>query len=123
MSEQLKFETMTGPVGTFDISTVRTYSGGGGNNRSPFSPFGEADYADETPWPYEVMVFRSGSSRGLYHAPFGSKAEALNGHKLMVETIKLGTEFGGGVKGEFGVPSTTPEEWRLKQLAWRQVTK
>lgn len=52
------------------------------------------------------------SSKGLYHAPYATKDEAIAGHALMVETIKRGLEFGGGVTEDaFGTPTITPEEW------------
>lgn len=111
MATNIKVESVTGPLGTFDVSTIRTHAGGGNDYRPPHSPFSDSDYVDETPWPFEVMVFRQGSSTGLYHAAFATDKEALDGHRLMVETIRIGTEFGGGVRGPFGVPSITPEEW------------
>jgi hypothetical protein len=38
----------------------------------------------------------------------------MAGHQQMVETIKAGCEFGGGVCGPFGIPTMTAEEWNLR---------
>ncbi|MBZ5532587.1 MAG: hypothetical protein LAO20_14235 [Acidobacteriia bacterium] len=115
MSTVLRSEKVTGPLGTFRISTVKTLAGGGANDTR--GPFSDADYVDETPWPFEVMVFREVSITGLYHAPLASESEAIEHHALMVETIRKGLEFGGGVQGQFGTPSVTAQEWRDRMAA------
>jgi hypothetical protein len=121
LSEQIGYDVVTGPLGTFSISTIRTFSGGGGSNRLAAMPFlEEADYANETPWPFETLIWRGGGGPGLYHAPYATKDEARKGHALMIETVKLGTEFGGGVQGPFGNPSTTPEQWKARMQAQEQ---
>jgi hypothetical protein len=76
-------------------------------------PFTDADFESYTTWPFETMVFPKGSRRGLYHAPYATRQEAVAGHQLMVETIKKNLEFGGGVN-ESGNPLITPEEWRSR---------
>jgi hypothetical protein len=114
MSEQIGNVIVSNPQGErFRISTIRTFAGGGGDNHG-IGPFKESDYANETPWPFETVVFKEGSSRGLYHAAYSTKEQAESGHQQMIETIKKGLEFGGGVKGFWGIPSLTPEEWRLR---------
>lgn len=114
MATQIAKDDVTGPLGRFRVSTIRTLAGGGEVNVSAFSPFDDTSYADETPWPFETMIFSGNSSVGLYHAPYETEEESLAGHKLMVETIKKGAEFGGGVQGPQGIPSMTPTEWRAK---------
>jgi hypothetical protein len=111
MATQLAKDTVTGPLGTFRVSTIQTDAGGGEEYSSPFAPFSSSDYVSETPWPFETMIFRDGSSTGLYHAPYATKAEAVRGHAKMVDTIKQGIEFGGGVEGVFGTPSMTAVQW------------
>lgn len=110
MSTQVAHDVVRDPKGDpFLISTIRTVAGGGVD--ASFGPFSVSDYVGETPWPFETMVFREGSRKGLYHAAYATEAEALAGHAQMIDTIKRGLEFGGGVKGPFGLPSLTPEEW------------
>ncbi len=50
MADMLKRETVTGPLGTFDVSTIRTFSGGGEDFKPTLSPFADSDYAGQTPW-------------------------------------------------------------------------
>jgi len=117
MATQLASDTVTGPLGIFQVSTIQTDAGGGDEYRSTLSPFTSSDYVSETPWPFETMIFRYRSRTGLYHAPYSTKAEAMRGHAQMVETIKQGIEFGGGVKGVFGTPSMTAAQWEERTKA------
>ena len=104
---------VSGPQGDFEVSTVQTFAGGAADSRPTLSPFSLSDYADENPWPFETMVFRLGSSRGLYHEPHASEMQARDGHTYAVSLIKAGTLIEGtGVRGDFGVPSITPDEWK-----------
>lgn len=101
-------------VGKWSVSTVQTYAGGARDEPIGMVPFTPADYADETPWPYETMVFRGGTT-GQYHEPHASEAEALERHEAIVELLRDGKlEIGKGVKEPFGNPSTTPEEWAAR---------
>jgi hypothetical protein len=110
--EQLKTE-VSGPQGKFEVSTVQTFAGGAPEIGLWGTPFTTADYADDTPWPYETMVFRPGSSRGWYHEPHASEQQAKDGHAWVISHIKAGTlPLGSGVQGDFGNPSMTPDEWR-----------
>jgi hypothetical protein len=117
MATQLARDIVTGPLGTFRVSTIQTDAGGGKKFRPSFAPFSSSDYVSETPWPFETMIFRSDSSTGLYHAPYSTKAEAKRGHAQMVEAIKQGIEFGGGVEGVFGTPSMTAAQWEERTKA------
>ena len=120
MSTHLKHDLITGSLGTFRISTIQTFAGGGEDCQLPGFPFKDSEYASDSPWPFETMVFKEHSSRGLYHAPYSTKEEALAGHELMIKTIKQGAEFGGNVEGPFGNPSTTPEQWRERSAASKE---
>ena len=108
--------------GDWVVSTIRTDSGGADANYNSLSPFTSLDYIDETPWKFETMVFKQGSSKGFYHQPYAKLSKAKAGH---LEAVKLLTEnnleIGKGVKGTFGVPSTTPEDW-LKSQSNNQLT-
>jgi hypothetical protein len=117
VSEQIADNVVTGPLGKFRVSTIKTIAGGAPRSYAGPSPFTEADFLNETPWSFETMIFRDGSGRGLYHAPYATKEEAIAGHALMVKTIEVGAEFGGGVEGPFGTPSTTPEQWHERMCA------
>jgi hypothetical protein len=119
MSVKIAFDSIVKLDEIFDVSTIQTYSGGGGDNTSIFCPFSESDYAEDTPWPFETIVFRRPSSTGLYHAPYAAKKEALAGHADVVRRLAAGEEVVGGVKGPFGIPSITPEEWEQRQSAKR----
>ena len=95
------------------MSTIRTYSGGGGDNRPALCPFWESDYAAEEPWPFETMVFHEGSCKGLYHEAYASESEALAGHARIVANLSNGREFPGEtVSGPSGNPTLTAERWR-----------
>jgi hypothetical protein len=100
---QVRFTTING----FDVSTVSIDAMG----MSKLSPFTMADYADETPWPFETMIFKCGSSTGIYHKPHATKEEAIADHEKVVQRLKDGEQVSGGVRGVWGTPSTTPEEW------------
>lgn len=121
MSTSLKDEYVVGPLGgattarCFRVSTIRTVSGGGADYR--IGPFADSDWAESSPWPFEVMVFAPDSCIGLYHAPYETEEEALKGHQLVAETIKAGLEFGGGVEGPWGNPSTTADQWNARRAS------
>lgn len=119
MSEKIAFESVTAPNGTiYEVSTIKTFAGGAPDSKPRGSPFALSDYADENPWPYETMVFRPGSNRGLYHEPHASLKQAKDGHAYAVSLCRAGTlKEGHGVRGDFGVPSITPDEWRDRALA------
>lgn len=113
MSEQIAYTH----VGKFQVSTVRTVAGGAEEtpaNMLQLRPCSDRDYADETPWPYETMVFKGGAT-GLYHAAYATRAEARRGHAEVVARLKRGEEVVGGVQGQWGVPSLTAAEWRARQ--------
>lgn len=99
MAKQLAKDVVRSRGGKcFCVSTVQTVSRGG---------------QDETPWPFETMVFPEPGGRGLYHEAYDSKDQALTGHERIVELVRGGGELPAStVRGEFGVPSLTPEEWR-----------
>jgi hypothetical protein len=112
MSERIKFDQVSGPQGDFEVSTIRTDAGGAMASSCFGAPFSTADYVNETPWPFETMVFHPNSSRGLYHEPHRTKQQAEEGHRYAVSLIKSGTlTLGAGVRGDFGVPAMTPQEW------------
>jgi hypothetical protein len=115
MSEQIAFSEVTGPLGAFEVSTIRTLAGGAPSS-PPIGFFSESDFDSYLIWPFETMVFRPSSRRGLYHAAYSTKEEALAGHTQITETIRRGSEFGGGVN-EDGEPSLTAEEWALRMTA------
>ena len=86
---QLLHEKVQGPQGALSVSTVQTYAGGAPDQRPILSPFSTADYADETPWPFETMVFKQGGgSRGLYHRPYATESEARIGHSEIVKLCR-----------------------------------
>lgn len=103
-------------VGTWRVSTIQTFAGGARDERMFGCPFSLVDYADDTPWPYETMVFHvERGSIGHYHEPHESEAIALARHEAIVSLLSEGKlEIGKGVIGEFGNPSTTPEEWAAR---------
>jgi len=110
---KLLFNNVTGPQGVFDVSTVQTFTGGAPDVKPLGSPFSLSDYADENPWPYEPMVFWPDSSRGLYHRAYRDKKDAKKGHIEIVQACLDGVlPIGDGVRGDFGIPSLTPEEWK-----------
>lgn len=115
MSQQIALETISSPDGkVYLVSTIRTFAGGGGDNRGIFVK--ESDFESLTTWPFETMVFQEVSSRGLYHEAFASEAEAKAGHERIADMVRRGLEFPGlTVEGPFGNPTLTPEEWRSKQ--------
>ena len=113
---------ISGPQGVFRVSTIRTYAGGA-PNMSNGGPFTTKDYAKETPWPYETMVFGIGNSKGQYHQPHTSKEQAEVAHAAVISMIEAGTlNLGHGVEGHWGNPATTPKKWRevAKALSGRQ---
>jgi hypothetical protein len=106
-------DTAKGPQGAFRVSTVRTYAGGAPNIQGLGAPFGTKDFAKETPWPYETMVFSEGSSKGLYHEPSADQGDAEAIHCIVIEHIQAGDlQLGRGVSGPWGNPSMTPADWR-----------
>lgn len=108
---QIKLDKVEGPQGKWEVSTIRTDAGGAPPRQPLGSPFSTADYTDETPWPFETIVFKGGS-RGYYHRAYNTKAAALEGHREITTAIEAGTlDIGAGVRGVFGVPSLTPEDW------------
>jgi hypothetical protein len=111
---QIEKDMVSGLLGLFRVSTTQTISGGAPPTPGMF--FSDADFVDETPWPYETMVFADKSSAGLYHAAYGTEEEARRGHLLMIETIRTGAEFGGGVEGPHGSPAqATIDLWKSRQ--------
>lgn len=112
MERQIKHEEAEGPQGKWQVSTIRTDAGGAPVRKSLGSPFSSADFVDETPWPFETMVFKGGAF-GHHHRAYKSREDALVGHDEIVAAIKVGTlDIGMGIRGPFGAPSLTPEEWR-----------
>ena len=74
--------------------------------------------ADETTWPFETMVFKEVGATGQYHEPHATEQEAEERHSAICAMIREGTlEIGRGVKGEWGTPSTTPEEWNARKTS------
>jgi hypothetical protein len=109
-------DTVTGPQGTFQVSTIRTFAGGAPDFQPRTSPFKVSDYASEMPWPYETMVFPEEGSTGLYHAAYPTEELARQGHTQVLDFARRGLlEIGKGVHGVFGTPSLTAEEWRSQQ--------
>lgn len=119
MSEQIARDLIKNVDGEWSVSTIRTDAGGAPANRSLGDPFSSADFKDETPWPFETMVFKGGAT-GYYHEPHSSKKVALERHDIICRELAAGVlEIGKGVTGDWGVPSTTPEEWRSRKRANR----
>lgn len=117
MSEQLLKDTVTGPQGTFEVSTIRTDAGGAEPTAAFGMPFfSSADFVDVTPWPFETMVFMPGSRKGLYHEPHATLKQAKDGHAYALSQIQAGLlTIGAGVQGPFGNPSITADEWNDRQ--------
>lgn len=100
----------------FRVSTVQTDAGGAPPTSAPFSPFSSADYNDETPWPFETMVFPLQSSRGVYHEAYLTEESAIEGHKRIMEMCKNNAlPLGKGIDYS-GNPSLTPEEFKNGEL-------
>lgn len=110
----LNRDFIEGPQGSFSVSTVQTFAGGAPDSRPLFSPFSASDYAEETTWPYETMVFKVGEgSKGYYHRAYATEEAAQQGHTETVQLLENGTlPLGQGVDGPFGNPTLTPEEWQ-----------
>jgi hypothetical protein len=117
-----------GPQGAFVVSTIQTYAGGADNDRPLGSPFSTADYADETPWSYETMVFkahpeygqRGGThfATGQFHRAYASRRAARRGHERITRLCESGIlPVGDGVRGPFGVPTLTATDWRRSPRA------
>lgn len=118
MGDQILRDDAIGPQGTFDVSTIRTLSGGAPDR--PLMPglglLFDSTYADETPWPYETVVFQSGI-KGHYHEAYKSESAARKGHRRIVAQIKDGTlPVGKGVDTIYGNPTLTPEEFEAGAL-------
>lgn len=120
MKRQIKREKVEGPQGRWNVSTIRTDVGGADEYRPSAmgvsgmvtSPLSSRDYIDDTPWPFETMVFKGGAF-GHYHRAYKSLRDAIAGHNEIVAAIEQGTlEVGAGIRGPFGAPSLTPEDWR-----------
>jgi hypothetical protein len=109
----------SGPQGDFVVSTIKTFAGGAPVSQPLGAPFSSADYADETPWPFETMVFIAVPSGGLshyatgqFHRAYRNLRDAKRGHSEVVDMVMIGAlPVGQGVRGDFGVPSMTPQEW------------
>lgn len=111
MSETLLFNT----IGEYEVSTIRTDAGGAAPSYALLGIFCSSDYEDLTTWPFETMVFPSGSRKGLYHEPYSDEESARAGHARIVKAVDEGTlEFGSTVEGPNGTPRITPDEWRAK---------
>lgn len=120
MSQQIAFSR----AGNFEVSTIQTMAGGAPENARGISPFSESDYIDETPWPYETMVFRGGSSTGLHHRAYASIEDARRGHAVIVAALDNGTlEMPFGVHGPSGVPSLTAAEWAASIVSEPAVSR
>lgn len=116
MSQLLKDYIIGTDGKSYRVSTIVTLAGGAPIERAALgSPFMMEDYPDYNAWPYETMVFAGESSIGLYHAPYASEHEARCGHTQIVEAIKLGSEWGGGVQGPNGTPSISPDQWEQRR--------
>lgn len=89
----------------FEVSTIACQ-----NHESPMAIW----FEDLNIWPFETMVFAENTRVGLYHAPYATEQEARDGHSLIIEAIRLGSEWPGGVEGAHGTPSIKPEEWRSR---------
>lgn len=113
MSNVIKQEAVTGPLGEFEVSTI--LAPGHPDYSVPIGMMGFfAPSVEENPWACETMIFRTKSRTGLYHEAYADKESAIRGHARMVETIKNGAEFGGGVDGPFGNPTLTAEQWNSR---------
>lgn len=100
-------------VNGYEVSTVRTDAGGAPRSYGMFGFFSSADYDDINAWPFETMVFKVGTRKGLYHEPYASEDAARAGHERIRSAVEAGTlEFGTTVTGEQGLPLITPEQWR-----------
>jgi hypothetical protein len=109
MSERLLNDKVNG----YEVSTVRTDAGGAPRSYAMFGFFSSADYEDINAWPFETMVFKVGTRRGLYHEPYASEESAREGHARVLASVAEGTlEFGTTVTGDQGTPLITPDEWR-----------
>lgn len=100
--------------GEYEVSTIRTDAGGAAPSHFLGLAFFSSEmFKDENPWPFETMVFRAKSRKGLYHEPYATKEEAEAGHTRILSALNSGIlELGKGVEGEFGNPSLTAEQWR-----------
>lgn len=115
MGQKIAYDEVENPEGRFDISTIRTFAGGADDYQLSGCPFSDADYADRTPWPFETVVFRRQSSKGLYHQAYATKEEARAGHGWIVATVRAGLELPGvTVEGPFGNPTLTVAEWNAR---------
>lgn len=101
---------------TYEVSTIRTDSGGAPRSTSMFGFFTSADYDDLNAWPFETMVFKRGSRVGLYHEPYASEDAAREGHARILTAVESDSlEWGKGVQGSAGTPTLSAEEWREAQ--------
>jgi hypothetical protein len=114
MSERFLNDKVNG----YEISTVRTDAGGAAPSSILFGLLSSADYEDCNAWPFETMVFKVGSRKGLYHEPYDNEQAARQGHTRILGAVTAGTlEFGTTVQGEQGLPLITPEQWRARVKA------
>lgn len=104
-------------VNGYEVSTICTDSGGAAPSYGPFGFISSSDYDDLNSWPFETMVFKVGTRKGLYHEPYADENAATVGHARILEAVTAGIlEFGTTVQGVQGLPLTTPDEWRARQL-------
>jgi hypothetical protein len=116
MERQIAKTDVENSQGKWKVSTIRTDAGGADTYKSLGAPFSSADYTEETPWPFETMVFKDTGVSGYYHEPYATLGEAEQGHQRIVEALRNNTlEIGKGVRDPFGVPSLTADEWRKMQ--------
>lgn len=124
MSESL----LNNKAGGYEVSTIRTDAGGGARSYGGFAS--SADYEDLNAWPFETMVLKVGSRKGLYHEAYADEESARAGHARVLVAVENQTlVWGQGVQGQNGTPTLTPEDWSAQCEAkakaadpdWREV--
>lgn len=112
MSERFLNDKVNG----YEVSTVRTDAGGAAPSYSILGMFSSADYEDINTWPFETMVFKVGTRKGLYHEPYADEESARMGHARIFEAVRTDIlEFGTTVTGPSGTPLITPDEWKARE--------
>jgi hypothetical protein len=102
----------------YEVSTIRTDAGGAKPSYGLGGFFSSLDHESLTTWPFETMVFKVGSRKGLYHEAYANEEAANDGHVRILNAVKDGSlEFGKGVEGSQGVPTLTPEQWAEQSRA------